>query len=104
MRNIKLTLAYDGTDFHGWQIQPGQSTIQGTLTDVAEKLTQQVTTIYMARGAPTRECTPWARSRTSRRRQGSTQVDFQRAFNALLPPIRFACLSPAEVGPDFHSR
>jgi tRNA pseudouridine38-40 synthase len=31
MRNIKLTLAYDGTDFHGWQMQPGFRTVQETL-------------------------------------------------------------------------
>jgi tRNA pseudouridine38-40 synthase len=31
MRNFKLTLEYDGTDFHGWQRQPGLRTIQGTM-------------------------------------------------------------------------
>ena len=29
----KLVLAYDGTDFHGWQVQPDRVTIQGTLAD-----------------------------------------------------------------------
>src|SRR5262245_51329473 len=31
MRNIKLTLSYDGTDFNGWQTQPGCRTVQDTL-------------------------------------------------------------------------
>jgi len=31
MRKIKLLLTYDGTDYHGWQRQPGANTIQGTL-------------------------------------------------------------------------
>jgi tRNA pseudouridine38-40 synthase len=34
MRRIKLTVAYDGTDFSGWQVQPGRVTIQSTLEAV----------------------------------------------------------------------
>jgi tRNA pseudouridine38-40 synthase len=33
MTHWKLTLAYDGTPYHGWQVQPGLPTIQGTLAD-----------------------------------------------------------------------
>jgi len=40
MRNIKLILSYDGTDFHGWQRQPGLRTIQQTLEDAILALTQ----------------------------------------------------------------
>jgi tRNA pseudouridine38-40 synthase len=36
VRTFKLVLAYDGSDFHGWQIQPGQRTVQGTVEDAIE--------------------------------------------------------------------
>jgi tRNA pseudouridine38-40 synthase len=38
-RTLKLTLAYDGSAFHGWQVQPGRPTIQGTLAAAIESLT-----------------------------------------------------------------
>src|SRR5439155_8645029 len=38
MRNLKLTLAYDGTEFHGWQIQPQLRTVQGELQQALQKL------------------------------------------------------------------
>ena len=31
--NFKLTIQYDGTDFHGWQMQEELRTVQGELTD-----------------------------------------------------------------------
>ncbi len=38
-RNLKLVLAYDGRYYHGWQVQPGQSTIQGTLAAAIGRIT-----------------------------------------------------------------
>jgi tRNA pseudouridine38-40 synthase len=35
----KTILAYDGTSFHGWQVQPGLSTVQGTLADAIRRIT-----------------------------------------------------------------
>ena len=39
MRNIKLTISYDGTDFNGWQTQPGYRTVQETLEKAIAELT-----------------------------------------------------------------
>jgi len=47
-RKIKLAIAYDGTDYHGWQIQPGFRTVQGTLCDAATSLLRRPTHVQGA--------------------------------------------------------
>ena len=41
MTHWKLTLAYDGTPFHGWQVQPGLATVQGFLADAIQRTVGQ---------------------------------------------------------------
>ncbi len=38
MRRIRITLAYDGTGYHGWQVQPGLPTIQGVVESVLAQI------------------------------------------------------------------
>lgn len=38
-KTFKLTIAYDGTDFSGWQVQPGEATIQGELQAALGRIT-----------------------------------------------------------------
>src|SRR5207245_2319775 len=44
-----LVLAYDGTDFHGWQIQPGARTVQGVVLDAARRLAADAKVIGASR-------------------------------------------------------
>jgi tRNA pseudouridine38-40 synthase len=102
MRNIRFTIAYDGTDFSGWQAQPGQSTVQGALTDVLEKLTQRRVTICAA-GRTDAGVHAAGQVVNFKTQSAMTTEEFQRSFNALLPPsIRVNAAE--DVGPDFHSR
>jgi len=38
MRRIRITVSYDGTEYHGWQVQPGVATIQRALEDVLSEI------------------------------------------------------------------
>jgi tRNA pseudouridine38-40 synthase len=102
MKNIKLTLAYDGSAFHGWQIQPGVPTIQQTLVDVARKITQEKTFLH---GASRTDAGVHALGQVAHFKTQSAlgALEFQRAFNALLP-AQIRVMHAEEVGPDFHAR
>lgn len=39
VRNLKLTIAYDGTDYHGWQVQPNGNTVQAELEQALSRFT-----------------------------------------------------------------
>ena len=41
MKRIKLTVAYDGTNYHGWQVQPNAVTIEGKLNEAISELTKE---------------------------------------------------------------
>src|SRR5262245_49796496 len=47
-RNVLLRVAYDGTDFSGWQIQPQRPTIQGLLTEVFANALGEVVNVHGA--------------------------------------------------------
>jgi tRNA pseudouridine38-40 synthase len=102
MRNIKLTIAYDGADFHGWQFQPGLPTIQGALNDAASKITQEKITVH---GASRTDTGVHALAQVAHFKTQSplSALEFQRALNALLPPA-IRIVAAEEAGHEFHAR
>ncbi len=48
MPNSRLTLAYDGTSFHGWQVQPGQRTVQGVIEEHLTRILQEKVRVHGA--------------------------------------------------------
>src|SRR5579864_1992161 len=102
MRNLKLTLAYNGAGFHGWQIQPGVPTIQGALTDAVRKITQEQIVLH---GASRTDAGVHALGQVAsfRTQSGLGAEEFQRALNALLP-AEIRVVTVEELGPDFHAR
>jgi tRNA pseudouridine38-40 synthase len=102
MRYYKLTIAYDGTDFHGWQMQSSKPTIQGELVGVLRQLTQE-NVVLQATGRTDAGVHALGQVCSFRTQSGLSSGDFHRALNALLPPsIRI--VKAEEVGPNFSAR
>ena len=101
-RNLKLTLSYDGTDFSGWQVQPGAPTIQGTLASAIGRLTGE-------------NVLPQGSGRTDAGVHALAQVasfstscsvptqNFAKALNDILP-ASIRILDVAEMHEGFHAR
>src|SRR5512136_739103 len=102
MKNYKLVLGYDGTDFRGWQRQPEARTVQGVLEEGVRKVTQKRTVVH---GAGRTDAGVHALGQAAGFRGAFKLSDevLLRALNAVLPEdVRIFSL--AEAPPDFHAR
>jgi tRNA pseudouridine38-40 synthase len=102
MRRIRLTLAYDGTDFHGWQVQPGLATIQGTLEAVMAEI--EKLPVHVA-GSGRTDAGVHAMAQVAAVTIGNPipLYNLRKAMNRLLPPT-IRVLRVDEAAPDFHPR
>jgi tRNA pseudouridine38-40 synthase len=102
MRYFKLTIAYDGTDFHGWQIQLNKPTVQGEMVSVLRRLTQENIQLHAA-GRTDAGVHALGQVASFRTQSALSPGEFQRALNALLPPT-IRIVAAEETGPDFSAR
>lgn len=85
MHNLKLTVEYDGTAYHGWQIQPELPTIQGILQETAKRISGEEVNIT---GAGRTDAGVHALGQVANfsTTKALTTDKWLRAFNGLLPP------------------
>ncbi len=102
MRRIKIHVSYDGSDYHGWQVQPGLPTIQGTLEQVISEIEGQPVPVAGS-GRTDAGVHALAQVAAFSMRNPIPLENLLRAANRLLPPdIRVT--QTEEVHDDFHPR
>lgn len=102
LRTLRLTVAYDGTEFSGWQVQDGQRTVQGELERAIHQMTGESLRV---RGAGRTDAGVHARGQVA---AFSTEtaipaLGFLRGLNALLPRD-VAVREAAEAAAGFDPR
>jgi tRNA pseudouridine38-40 synthase len=102
MRNVKLVLAYDGSEFSGWQVQPEVATIQATLASAIGRLTGEK---VLPQGSGRTDAGVHALAQVASFNTESTiPIDhLVQALNHILPPS-IRVLEAQEVALEFHAR
>jgi len=100
--NWKLKLAYDGSDFYGWQVQPDRVTIQGTLASAIEQVTGER---LLPQGSGRTDAGVHARGQVASffLEAPIPAESFLRALNRRLPEA-IRVLSAEMAEPEFHAR
>lgn len=101
-RNLKITLAYDGHEFHGWQIQPERPTIQGTLAETIERITGE-NVLPQGSGRTDAGVHALAQVASVRLESPIPTAGLLTALNDKLPrAVRALCVE--DVSEEFHAR
>lgn len=102
MRTLKITLAYDGSEFSGWQVQPDRPTIQGTLASCLERITGE-RVLPQGSGRTDAGVHALAQVASCALESPIPPANLLIALNDILPPaIRVTAVEEASA--DFHAR
>jgi tRNA pseudouridine38-40 synthase len=102
VRNLRLTLSYDGADLAGWQVQPGRATVQGALASAIGRLSGEN---VLPQGSGRTDAGVHALAQVASFATASTipSENWMKALNDILP-ASIRVLEVTEAAPEFHAR
>jgi tRNA pseudouridine38-40 synthase len=101
-RNLKLILAYDGSEFAGWQVQPGRQTIQGNLASAIGRLTGE-NVLPQGSGRTDAGVHAFAQVASFQTAASIPTENWAKALNDILP-ASIRVLDVSEAALEFHAR
>lgn len=102
MRRIRITVSYDGTGYHGWQVQPGLPTIQGAIEQAAAAIEGKPVKVHGS-GRTDAGVHALAQVAAFNFENPIPVANLRKAMNRLLPP-EIRILEVAEAAESFHPR
>ena len=102
MRNIKITIEYDGTNYYGWQKQPQGATIEQEIEKTLKNMTGEDISLSGS-GRTDSGVHAFAQVANFKTNSNIKSIEFQMGLNSSLPKD-ITILEAKEVDPDFHAQ